>query len=167
MMETAPRPCDPAMIGLVSDTHGLLRPEALDALRGCTHLVHAGDVGSPDVLAALGAIAPVTAVRGNNDRGPWADALPESVTVECGGLRLHVVHDIADLAIDPVAAGVHAVIAGHSHRPRIDVRAGVLRINPGSAGPRRFGLPVAVALLDARAGRPVARIVELTVAARR
>jgi putative phosphoesterase len=154
-------------IGLIADTHGLLRPEALDALRGCAWIVHAGDIGSAGILAALGAIAPVTAVRGNNDRGPWADALPESVTLERDGLRLHVVHDIADLAIDPAAAGVDAVVAGHSHRPRIDTHAGVLRINPGSAGPRRFGLPVTVARLDASGGAPVAVIVELAVGPRR
>jgi putative phosphoesterase len=148
-------------IGLISDTHGLLRPEALDALRGCARIVHAGDVGSAAILEALGAIAPVTAVRGNNDHGPWADALPSSVTIDCAGLLLHVLHDLAELAIEPAARGVAVVVAGHSHRPAIIERGGVLHVNPGSAGPRRFSLPITVAVLEAAGPGPRARIVEL------
>lgn len=149
-------------VGLVSDTHGLVRPEALRALRGASLLVHAGDVGGPEVLDALGAIARVVAVRGNNDTGPWARRLPESVTFEAGGRRVHVVHDVKMLAIDPAAEGVDVVVCGHSHLPRIERRDGVLFVNPGSAGPRRFKLPVAVGWLSIAQGRrPSARIVEL------
>jgi hypothetical protein len=151
-------------IGLISDTHGLLRPEALEALRGCARIVHAGDIGSAAILEALGAIAPVCAVRGNNDRGPWAEALPASVTIDCGGLLLHVLHDLAGLAIDPAANGVAVVVAGHSHRPAVVERDGVLLVNPGSAGPRRFSLPISVAVLEAGGPGPRARIVELAVA---
>ncbi len=136
-------------IGVLSDTHGLVRPEALRALEGVSHLVHAGDIGGPEVLEALRAIAPVTAVRGNNDHGAWAEALPERVTVTLGGLVVHVLHDLAELAIDPAVEGVRVVIAGHSHRPRIEPRGGVLYLNPGSAGPRRFSLPVTLARLSA------------------
>lgn len=139
----------PLTIGVLSDTHGLVRPEALAALAGVCHIVHAGDIGGPDVLAALQAIAPVTAVRGNNDHGAFAASLPERATVTLAGLVLHVVHDLGELAIDPVRAGVAVVIAGHSHRPRIERVAGVLHLNPGSAGPRRFRLPVTLARLFA------------------
>ncbi len=135
-------------IGVLSDTHGLVRPEALAALAGASHIVHAGDIGGPEVLAALLAIAPVTAVRGNNDHGPWAEALPERVTVTLGGLVVHVLHDLAELAIDPADEGVAVVITGHSHRPRIERQGGVQYLNPGSAGPRRFQLPVTLANLS-------------------
>jgi len=135
------------IIGVISDTHGLLRPEAVDALRGVDRIVHAGDVGGPEVLAALGAVAPVVAVRGNNDRGVWAAALPETAVVEAAGLELYVLHDVGALDLDPAAAGFRAVIAGHSHRPHEEERGGVLYFNPGSAGPRRFRLPIALGRL--------------------
>jgi hypothetical protein len=155
------RRCDIARIGVISDTHGLLRPEALRALRGVDLIVHAGDVGTPDVLDGLRAIAPVVAVRGNNDRGAWARALRETETFTLAGVRVHVVHDVKELGRVP--AGVGAVIAGHSHRPAATTRAGVLFLNPGSAGPRRFTLPISVATLSLRDGRARARIVALTL----
>jgi uncharacterized protein len=135
-------------IGLISDTHGLLRPEALAALAGVDHIVHAGDIGAAAVLAGLEALAPVSAVRGNNDTDGWAQRLPESELLELAGRRLLVVHDVKTLGLDPAAAQIAAVIAGHSHRPAITERAGVLYVNPGSAGPRRFSLPVAVGFLE-------------------
>jgi len=147
-------------IGLISDTHGLLRPAALDVLRGSDFIVHAGDIGE-GVLETLSTIAPVSAVRGNNDRAPWAERLAETLRLRFGEVTLHVLHDLADLDIDPQAAGVDVVVTGHSHRPKIERRGGVLYVNPGSAGPVRFKLPVAVALLQV-AGKDVsARIVEL------
>ncbi|HVP30253.1 MAG TPA: metallophosphoesterase family protein [Myxococcota bacterium] len=151
-----------ALVGLVSDTHGLVRPEALDALRGVERIVHAGDVGGREVLDALAAVAPVVAVRGNNDRGPWADALPGSEVIEVAGRTLFVLHDLAELDLDPVAAGFDAVISGHSHRPRVEERRGVLYVNPGSAGPRRFTLPIAVARLRIDGEAIAAEIVELS-----
>jgi hypothetical protein len=135
------------LVGVISDTHGLVRPEALDALRGVALIVHAGDIGGPEVLARLREIAPVTAVRGNNDHGPWATDLPDTSVVDVDGRRLYVLHDLKTLGLDPVAAGFHAVIAGHSHRPLVEERRGVLFLNPGSAGPRRFTLPIALARL--------------------
>jgi putative phosphoesterase len=150
-------------IGLISDTHGLLRPEALRALAGAELIVHAGDIGGPEVLEALRALAPLVAVRGNNDRGPWATALAETETVETGGRSLYVLHDLKTLDLDPRAAGFDAVIAGHSHQPRIERRDGVLYLNPGSAGPRRFRLPVALARLDVGATGLDAEIVRLDV----
>ena len=152
-------------IGVISDTHGLLRPEALRALRGSSLIVHAGDIGTDDVLTALRTIAPVVAVRGNNDRGAWARALDEHRTFEVGRVRLHVTHDIKELAIDPAAEGVEVVIAGHSHRPLSERRDGVLFLNPGSAGPRRFSLPITVARLAIAGSRVQARIVPLVLAA--
>jgi uncharacterized protein len=125
-----------------------MRPEALQALRGSRYIVHAGDVGDPAVLEALARIAPVTAVRGNNDKGPWAKALRETEVLQVGATRIYVIHDIAELDLDPVAAGFRVVVAGHSHRPRQELRDGVLYVNPGSAGPRRFNLPIAVARLE-------------------
>jgi hypothetical protein len=144
-----------------------VRPEALAALRGSALIIHAGDVGHPDVLEALRAIAPVVAVRGNNDTGPWARALPARETVEIGGVSLHVLHDLKALRLDPARRGYDAVIAGHSHRPAVARRNGVMFLNPGSAGPRRFSLPVAVARLTLTRGRLSARIVELPVGPRR
>jgi len=145
-------------IGLISDTHGLLRPEALDVLRGSDFIVHAGDIGE-GVLEPLSTIAPVTAVRGNNDTAPWAAGLAETEQLRIGELTLHVLHDLADL--DIALKGIDVVISGHSHRPRIARDGGVLYVNPGSAGPVRFKLPISVALLQV-AGREVsARIVEL------
>ena len=135
------------IVGVISDTHGLVRPEALDALRGSDLIVHAGDVGAPAVLEALRELAPVTAVRGNNDRGEWAAGLAESEAVEVAGRWLFVLHDLHELDLDPAAGGFAAVIAGHSHKPKIEEKKGVLFVNPGSAGPRRFSLPIAVARL--------------------
>jgi uncharacterized protein len=126
-------------VGLVSDTHNLLRPEVLDYLRGCDHILHGGDICGDAVLQALRALAPLTAVRGNNDHGAWAGALPEQVTVRLGGIAIHVVHDLHDLVL-PVDARV--VVCGHSHKPSVEERDGVLYVNPGSAGPRRFKLPI-------------------------
>jgi uncharacterized protein len=150
-------------VGVISDTHGLLRPEAVRALRGVDLIVHAGDIGAPDVLAELGALARVTAVRGNNDRGAWARALRETATLDVDGVRIHVIHDVKELRGDMRAAGIDVVIAGHSHRPLIETRDGVLFLNPGSAGPRRFTLPISLARLAIRAPRPRARIITLAV----
>ena len=135
-------------VGVISDTHGLLRPEATEALQGSKLIVHAGDVGNAEVLERLRAIAPTVAVRGNVDGGAWATALPVTEVVEVGRLRLYVLHELSGLDLDPKAAGFAAVISGHTHRPSAEVRNGVLYLNPGSAGPRRFSLPVAVAKLQ-------------------
>jgi uncharacterized protein len=150
-------------IGLISDTHGLMRPEALDALRGSNHILHAGDIGAPAVLEALRAIAPLTVVRGNNDGGAWARAIPDTETVELGGVAVHMLHEIALLAVDPAAGGLGVVVCGHSHRPAIETRDGVLYVNPGSAGPRRFTLPVSVGYLEVDGGKASARIELLSV----
>jgi putative phosphoesterase len=151
-------------IGVISDTHGLLRPEAVRALAGVDAIIHAGDVGAPEVLQALRAIAPVTAVRGNNDRGAWAKALPATAELDVDGGRIFVIHDVKELDFDPAAAGVSVVVAGHSHRPRNE-RApdGVLWFNPGAAGPRRFKLPVCVGVLTLRRGRLHGEIVTLDI----
>ena len=135
------------VLGLISDTHGLLRPEALRALQGSDLVIHAGDVGRPEILDRLRSIAPVVAVKGNIDRGPWASALPATAVAEPAGVRIYVLHDIHDLDLDPAAAGFHVVVSGHSHQPASAERAGVLYINPGSAGPRRFRMPITVARL--------------------
>jgi putative phosphoesterase len=140
-------------LGIISDTHGLLRPEAVATLRGVDRIIHAGDIGAPDILSALGEIAPVTAVRGNNDKGPWAQAIPPTQVLDAAGVRVYVIHDVGALDLDPGAAGFGVVVAGHSHKPRNDLRDGVLWFNPGSAGPRRFKLPIAVGLLTIEAGR--------------
>jgi uncharacterized protein len=132
-------------IGVISDTHGLIRAAALAALEGSDLIVHAGDIGSPDVLRALAAVAPVVAVRGNNDEGSWAAALPATEIVHADSSLVYVLHDRNDLDLDAAAAGVAAVVSGHSHVPRVETKAGVLYVNPGSAGPRRFRLPIAVA----------------------
>jgi uncharacterized protein len=148
-------------VGVISDTHGLLRPEATAFLRGCDHILHGGDIGSQDILRELSVIAPTSAVRGNNDKGPWAKALPETELVRLGPVFVYVIHDLAQLDIEPHAAGVSVVVSGHSHQPLIQERGGVLYVNPGSAGPRRFRLPIAAAELNI-AGRSVTpRIVEL------
>jgi putative phosphoesterase len=148
-------------VGLISDTHGLLRPEAVRALKGVQRIIHGGDIGGPEVLEALGAIAPVEAVRGNNDRGAWARTLPADLTLELAGVRLYVLHDLKELALDPAAAGLALVITGHSHQPGILESHGVLYVNPGSAGPRRFRLPVTVAHLWLHGGRVQAEIQHL------
>ena len=148
-------------VGVISDTHGLVRPAAIEALRGSALIVHCGDVGDAAVLDALRMLAPVRAVRGNNDTGRWAADLPCSEVVEAGGQMLYVLHDVADLDLEPAAAGFTAVLSGHSHRPSVERRRGVLYLNPGSAGPRRFTLPIAVAKLTVSPRRVYARIVEL------
>ncbi len=134
--------------GLISDTHGLLRPEAIERLAGSDLIIHAGDVGDPGILRTLEAIAPVTAVRGNVDKGAWAMQLPATAVVEAGGARIYVLHNLAEIDIDPAAAGFQIVVSGHSHKPGQTERGGVLYVNPGSAGPRRFRLPVTIARLD-------------------
>ncbi|MGH8717472.1 MAG: metallophosphoesterase family protein [Burkholderiales bacterium] len=150
-------------LGVISDTHGLLRQEALQALRGCELIVHAGDIGVPEVLDTLRQIAPVFAVRGNNDRGGWAEALPQTEVIRLGKFHLYVLHDLNELTLDPVAASFRAVISGHSHRPKIEEKNGVLFFNPGSAGPRRFKLPISVGRLTISEGKLQARIIELRV----
>ena len=156
------RSAGPLIVGVISDTHGLLRPEALTALEGVDAIVHAGDIGSAAILDALRRIAPVVAVRGNNDRDAWAASLPEIVKTEIGGVRIWVVHNLQELAANPASANV--VISGHSHCPRVERRDGLLFLNPGSAGPRRFSLPIAVARIHLAPTGPRAEIVELAVA---
>jgi putative phosphoesterase len=153
----------PILIGLISDTHGLLRPEARFALAGVDRIIHAGDICGPDVLEQLGDIAPVVAVRGNNDRGEWAAALNESETVEVGGVAIRVLHDLGELKAEQVASGIQVVVTGHSHRPAIRMDSGVLYINPGSAGPRRFRLPISLGFLEITDGKPKARLQTLEV----
>ena len=144
-------------IGVISDTHGLLRPEALDALAGVEHIIHAGDIGSPEIVPRLGEIAPVTAIRGNVDMQPWAQAFPASDVVTLADRMIYVIHDVGDLDLDPTAAGIAVVVSGHSHQPKVESRGGVVYLNPGSAGPRRFKLPVTLATVDLSAAplRPV------------
>ena len=149
------------ILGVISDTHGLLRPQAVAALAGSDLIIHAGDVGKPEVIDRLGGIAATFVVRGNIDNGSWAARLPPTRTVEVGGLRFFVLHDIAELALDPAAAGFAAVVFGHSHRPSIETRDGVLFLNPGSAGPRRFTLPITVARVRVTGQRMQPEIVEL------
>jgi putative phosphoesterase len=148
-------------VGVISDTHGLVRPEAVGALAGSELIIHAGDVGGPEVLEELGRIAPVVAVRGNNDRGAWAEALPEYDAVEVNGTFVYVLHDLKELDLVPSAAGFRVVVAGHSHRPLAEERRGVLYLNPGSAGPRRFKLPVTVARLKLNGADVSAEIINL------
>jgi putative phosphoesterase len=148
-------------VGLISDTHGLLRPEALDFLAGADHIVHGGDIGGPDILEQLAAISPLTVVRGNNDTAPWAHAIPETARVDFGSVVLYAIHDVKALDIDPRAAGVRVVVSGHSHRPACMERDGVLYVNPGSAGRRRFSLPIAAAELVIDGDAVHARIVTL------
>jgi putative phosphoesterase len=136
------------LIGLISDTHGLLREEALLALRGSDLIIHAGDVGRPEILDALKALAPVVAVRGNVDQAEWAAALPSAAVAETEAVTLYVLHDLQELDLDPKAAGFHVVVSGHTHKPNHATRRGVLYLNPGSAGPRRFELPITLARLD-------------------
>ena len=151
----------PVTLGVISDTHGLLRPEALEALRGSDRILHAGDVGAPQILEALAQIAPVTAVRGNVDTEPWARALPETEVVEAGGVSVFILHSLGQLDLKPEAAGFRVVVYGHSHLPKIEEKNGVLYFNPGSAGPRRFNLPVSVGKLMIKAGKVRAELVEL------
>ena len=136
------------LIGIVSDTHGLLRPEACERLAGVDHIIHAGDIGAAGVISGLRALAPTTAIRGNVDRGKWADDHPQTEWLTLGGRSIYVLHNLDELDLDPAAAGVDVVVSGHSHRPKIETMDGVLYLTPGSAGPRRFTLPVALATLD-------------------
>lgn len=151
------------VVGVISDTHGLMRPAALKALQGSVHILHAGDVGTPEILEELRLIAPVTAVRGNVDHDDWARALPQSEVVEFEGVSIYMLHILADLDLKPEAAGFSAVIYGHSHAPKIEVRNGVLYFNPGSAGPRRFKLPVTVGKLAIDGGKVRGEILNLEV----
>jgi putative phosphoesterase len=153
----------PIQIGVISDTHGLLRPAAIAALAGSTLIIHAGDVGKPEILTTLREVAPVVAVRGNVDRGAWAWELPETEVVEVEQVRLYVLHDLMMLDLDPTAAGFQAVISGHSHQPSLEHRNGVMYLNPGSAGPRRFTLPISVALLHLKGTFLEAQFVELAL----
>jgi len=150
-------------VGVISDTHGLLRPEAVAALRGSQYIVHAGDIGDESILRTLETIAPVTVVRGNTDYEPWARRIPPTAVLDVEGVRIYAVHDIAQLDIDPGAADVDVVVFGHSHRPGIETRGDVLYLNPGSAGPRRFDLPISIAHLTIEGGAARAEIVKLTV----
>lgn len=152
-------------VGLISDTHGLLRAEALAALAGVDFLVHGGDIGKPEILATLRGIAPLTVVRGNNDRAAWAGDIPHASVLEVDGVRIYAIHDLKEITIDPARAGMQVVVSGHSHRPSSTRRDGVLYVNPGSAGPRRFSLPISVARLVIEDGRVAARIVELNIKA--
>ncbi len=150
-----------ARVGLISDTHGLLRPEATAFLRGSDFIVHAGDIGRASVLDELEALAPVTAVRGNNDREPWAASVRETEVLQVGEVLVYVLHNLAELELDPIAAGFRVVVSGHTHRAVVENRDGVLYVNPGSSGPRRFNLPVAVAELHVVGTSVEARLVEL------
>jgi putative phosphoesterase len=150
-------------IGLISDTHGLLRPQALDFLEGSDAILHAGDIVDPATLERLAELAPLTSVRGNNDIGAWAGALPETVTVTLGGVVIHMLHDMKELAIDPVASGVRVVVTGHTHKPACAQRDGVLYVNPGAAGRRRFTLPVSVGELIIEDGHVSVRLVTLDI----
>jgi len=157
-------PRDKYVVGVISDTHGLMRAEALRALAGAELIVHAGDIGKPEVLDALRAVAPaVVAVRGNNDRNAWAQAIAETETIELGEVKLYLLHALQELTLDPSANGFDVVVSGHSHRPSVERRNGVLYLNPGSAGARRFKLPVCVARLTVRGRSCRARIIELAL----
>ncbi|MGH8617246.1 MAG: metallophosphoesterase family protein [Burkholderiales bacterium] len=150
-------------VGLISDTHGLLRPEAVDALEGSDHIMHAGDIMDPAILERLAAIAPVTAVRGNNDHGAWADGIPETAVLRLGATVIYAIHDLADLDVDPAAEGIHVVVSGHSHKPVSSQREGVWFVNPGSAGPRRFTLPISVGRLRIAGGVITPELIELSL----
>ena len=148
-------------VGVISDTHGLLRPEAVELLRGSEHIIHAGDIGSPEIIPALEKIAPVTAIRGNVDTQPWASKFAETEVVELEGLHIYVIHDANALDLNPRAAGFAAVISGHSHHPKQEIKDGVLYFNPGSAGPRRFKLPISIGRLVIANGKLSAEILEI------
>jgi uncharacterized protein len=151
------------VIGLISDTHGLIRSEAVEALQGVELIIHAGDIGKPEVIAALKAIAPVLPIKGNNDIGAWAHRFPKTKLLKSGNTRLFIIHNVQELDCDPVARGYQVVVSGHSHKPSVSTRDGVLFVNPGSAGPRRFKLPVAVGKLFIEDNRVNAEIIELPV----
>jgi hypothetical protein len=149
------------IIGVISDTHGLLRPEALAAMRGSEYIIHAGDIGDPGILKKLAAIAPVTAIRGNVDREAWARKIPATDVLEVGGVSIYVLHNLAELDLKPGAAGFAVVVYGHSHVPKEEMRDGVLYFNPGSAGPRRFRLPVTIGRLMVTKGKASGEVVEI------
>lgn len=151
------------IIGVISDTHGLLRPQAMDALHGSEHIIHAGDIGAADIIPALQEIAPVTAIRGNVDHEPWTMKFPETNVAELAGLHIYIIHSAQALDLNPCAAGFAAVISGHSHQPGQHVKDGVLYFNPGSAGPRRFKLPISVGRLEIVNGKLTGKIIELEV----
>ena len=149
------------IVGVISDTHGLLRPQAMDALQGSQHIIHAGDIGAADIIPALREIAPVTAIRGNVDHEPWTMQFPETNVAELAGLQIYVIHSVQALDLNPRAAGFAAVVSGHSHQPNQLLKDGVLYFNPGSAGPRRFKLPISVGRLELVNGKLTGRIIEL------
>jgi uncharacterized protein len=148
-------------IGVISDTHGLLRPEAIEALRGSRYIIHAGDVGAPEILTELASIAPLTAIRGNVDKAAWARELPETAVLEVGNISIYVLHDLAQLDLKPEAAGFAVVVSGHSHVPKQEMRNGVFYFNPGSAGPRRFKLPISIGKFIIENGVTRAEMVQL------
>jgi len=149
------------VIGIISDTHGLLRPEAVEALKGVDLILHAGDVGGAEVLETLKSIALVVAVRGNNDKGEWATQLPAWEVTEVGSISIYMLHDLKEIDLSPAAASFQVVVSGHSHKPSVEERKGVLYVNPGSAGPRRFSLPVTLARLKISGGTIGAEVIEL------
>jgi hypothetical protein len=148
-------------VALISDTHGLLRAEALRFASECDYIIHGGDIGSPEILEQLAALAPVTAVKGNNDGQAWAAHLPETEMIRIGGIFLYVIHDVSALDIEPHAAGVRVIVSGHSHKPSVEDRSGILYVNPGSCGPRRFKLPISVGELLVQGGEVRARTFDL------
>jgi hypothetical protein len=148
-------------IGIISDTHGLLRPEAMNQLAGADHIIHAGDIGAPQVIEGLRRIAPTTAIRGNIDAGEWAKDYPDTALVVLGGRAFYVLHNLKEIKLDPAASGFDVVVSGHSHRPKIETKNSVLYVNPGSAGPRRFMLPIALAILTLSDGALLPRILEI------
>jgi putative phosphoesterase len=150
-------------VGIISDTHGLLRPEALKALQGSDLILHAGDIGAPEVLDRLRAIADVVAIKGNNDRDPWARKIPETAAVSVDGVEVYIIHNVHDLDFNPAVAGFRVVVSGHSHMPSIAEKSGIMYLNPGSAGPRRFKLPIAVARLKIDGASARAEIITLAV----
>jgi len=151
------------MVGVISDTHGLLRPEAVEALQGSEHIIHAGDIGAQDIIPALQEIAPVTAIRGNVDHEPWTRHYREIEVVELAGVHLYVIHNVHDVDLNPKTAGFAAIISGHSHQPAQSTKDGVLYFNPGSAGPRRFKLPISVGRLEIVDGKVTGEIIELLI----
>jgi putative phosphoesterase len=151
------------IIGVISDTHGLLRPQAMEALQGSQHIIHAGDIGAADIIPSLREIAPVTAIRGNVDQEAWTRQFPETNVAELAGLQIYVIHSVQALDLNPHAAGFAAVISGHSHQPGQHIKDGVLYFNPGSAGPRRFKLPISVGRLRIVEGQLTGEIIELSI----
>jgi uncharacterized protein len=149
------------IVGVISDTHGLLRPEAVEMLRGSEHIIHAGDIGAPEIIPALEKLAPVTAIRGNVDQMAWCRKFSETEVVELAGIHIYIIHDVNAMDLNPKAAGFAAVISGHSHKPSQEIKDGVLYFNPGSAGPRRFKLPITVGRLEISGGRLAATVLSL------